>query len=138
MDERTFLKVKIKSLAAESRIIRKETKKASQKSIKDGLYLHRIWVVRTEARSTYLAYGFLRGREYNQIERIAHIEPDWKRVLQMVSKYCVHKPWYSLGGQAKKDKEVILERFDQWVKQGEQLQKEEAQKAQAGARQLGS
>jgi len=34
----------------------------------------------------------------------------------MVSKYCVHKPWYSLGGQARKDKEAVLEHFEQWLK----------------------
>ena len=115
-DERIYLKVKIKSLAEESRIIRKETKAAKQNSIKNWLYLHRILVVRIEARATYLAYGFLRGREYCQIEQKAYTRPDWKRVRQIVSKYCVHKPWYSLGGQAKKDKEAILERFDQWMK----------------------
>jgi len=60
-DERIYLKVKILSLAEESRIIRKETRAAKQDSIKNGLYLHRVWVVRTEARVTYLAYGFLRG-----------------------------------------------------------------------------
>ena len=128
MDERTYLKVKIKSLAEEAKIIRAETKKAKHTSIKDGLYRHRIDVVRVEARSTHLAYGFLRGRGYRQMESVAHSAPDWKRVRKMVEKYGTHlAPWcyttetydeYSARcKEAKQVKEKQLEEFDRWVEQ---------------------
>lgn len=82
----TFLKVKIKSLAAESRIIRKEERKAlgsgrwalkAQKTTGEveaeyerynRLRHHRVHAVRDEARASLLAYGFLRGKAYGQVE----------------------------------------------------------------------
>ena len=133
MDERAYLKVKLKSLAEEAKIIRKETQRAKTGSIKNGLYLHRIHVVRPEARHTHLAYGFLRGKSYEQIERDARVAPNWDKVRKMVSKYGVHQAGYAWGEwkQSQKDKQELLEQFDQWVeKANEQLQKEEAQRSQ--------
>ena len=119
MDKRTYLKVKIKSLAEEARIIRKETKKARNLSIKNGLALHRTGVVRTEARLTQLAYGFLRGLEYLQMEQKAHTSPDWARVRKMVAKYCTHWDWSSEMSykEHQEEKAHILEKFDQWIEQ---------------------
>jgi hypothetical protein len=88
------LKVKVSSLAAEQRIIRNleraklrqlratrgwaekwannEPEKLSNYQQLDrdrnDLYNHRTWLVRRAARHANLAYGFLRGRSYNQIE----------------------------------------------------------------------
>ena len=90
MDERIYLKVKIKSLAEEARIIRKETHRAKNISIKNGLAEHRKGIVRFEARHTQLAYGFLRGLAYSQMESKTHTEPTWKRMRKMVEKYCTH------------------------------------------------
>lgn len=126
MDERAYLKVKIKSLAEEARIIRKETKRAKSKSIKEGLALHRKGIVRHEARHTHLAYGFLRGREYRQMEHKAHEAPDWAKVRRMVEKYGSHlEPW-SYNSESYSDyekrcqehkirKAETLKRFDEWV-----------------------
>lgn len=86
IDKRKFLKVKIKSLAAEAKIIRQEEFRSNLKT-RDALYWHRIFVVRKEARATNIAYGILRGKSYNQIEQKAHSEPDWKRVKEMLKKY---------------------------------------------------
>lgn len=126
MDERAYLKVKIKSLAEEARIIRKETKRARLSSIKNGLYRHRIDVVRYEARHTHLAYGFLRGRSYEQMEQKAHVAPDWKKVRKMVEKYGSHLEGWDYNNESYSDyekrcqehktrKEETLKRFDQWV-----------------------
>ena len=130
MDERAYLKVKIKSLAEEAKIIRKETKKAKLRSIKNGLYYHRIGVVRYEARHTHLAYGFLRGREYHQIEKKAHTAPNWEKVRRMVQKYGVHGNWEAYEAVShewdtyhdylthiEKCKKETLERFDKWIQQ---------------------
>lgn len=91
---KTFLKIKIMSLAAEARIIRTEEKRwpgtapgANLGSPRAGLHEHRITVVRPEARVALLAYGFLRGRRYRQIEAKALEAPNWGRVVALVNKY---------------------------------------------------
>lgn len=81
-----FLKVKLKSLAAEARIIRKEEMR-SHGTLRDALCIHRRVIVRSEARATHLAYGFLRGRQYIQLEHKAESAPDWKKVESMVKRY---------------------------------------------------
>lgn len=121
MDERIYLKVKIKSLAAEAKIIRLEEKRAKRVSIRDGLADHRRGVVRIEARHTHLAYGFLRGKEYKQIEAKAHEAPDWKRVRKMIQKYCVHRA-ACLWKKAITDREETLKRFDEWVEKAQAVE----------------
>lgn len=118
MDERAYLKVKIKSLAEEAKIIRKETKRAKRASIRDGLALHRKGIVRCEARHTHLAYGFLRGRDYRQMEPKAHEAPNWEKVRKMVEKYGTHLDWSSedCGYNTHKDrKEEVRKRFEEWL-----------------------
>ena len=83
---RSYLKVKIKSLAAEATIIRHEERKALKRrdwvrnrqgpnDVEEhltaeyaSLRAHRVGVVRDEARSSLLAYGFLRGKSYAECE----------------------------------------------------------------------
>lgn len=80
-----YLKVKIKSLAEEALIIRKEERRALEiaklqraltyKGNINGEFLyrclrmHRKSPVGTEARYALIAYGFLRGKKYKQIEQ---------------------------------------------------------------------
>lgn len=76
-----YLKVKIKSLAEEAKIIRAMEKKATKRNwthveprlgyefkIANGLHYHRTHDVRNEARASQLAYGFLRGKKYATLE----------------------------------------------------------------------
>lgn len=81
-----YLKVKIKSLAEEAKIIRKEERKAlatyrriknkqgfeekAEKALNlyNGLRMHRIGIVRAEARAAQLAYGFLNNKKYSELE----------------------------------------------------------------------
>lgn len=93
------LKIKIKSLAAEASIIRKEANKTwtNKKSGESGfiydsdarfsLHSHRRFDVRSEARSAQLAYGYLRGRAYKQLEFKCHEAPNWSRVADLIRKY---------------------------------------------------
>lgn len=72
------LKVNIKSLAAESKFIRKEQNKIKAQHTGDcvafrSLAGHRTGAVRQEARAAQLLYAFLRGRQYRQVEPKA----DW-------------------------------------------------------------
>lgn len=62
------LKVKIKSLAAEAKIIRREEQKTQDNIVRGSLYSHRVGIVRDEARLSQLAYAFLRNRTYKSIE----------------------------------------------------------------------
>lgn len=77
----TYLKIKIKSLADESRTIRKEElrlrtlmrnepaqRTAQNSGTREGLHLHRVKIVREASRASLLAYGYLRGRKYSVIE----------------------------------------------------------------------
>ena len=80
------MKVKCKSLAAEAKIIRFEEKRTNG-ALRDELHLHRVLVVRAEARSSHIAYALLRGRKYEQIERSCKTEPNWEAVKRMLSKY---------------------------------------------------
>ena len=85
---KTQLKMKICSLAAEARIIRREeTKWRGDSSVRSSLRKHRTGVVRREARASQLAYGFLRGRRYAQLEKAESVRADWTRVASLVTKY---------------------------------------------------
>ena len=65
------LKIKNKSLAEESRIIRKEERKLTG-SARDNLVEHRKFVVRAHARATHLAIAFLKHRPYRSIEKTCY------------------------------------------------------------------
>lgn len=101
-----MLKVKIKSLAAEARIIRLEERLALGARLHDGadglpvyrgrdaklhseLHEHRVRDVRQEQRSSLLAYAFLRGVPLAACEAKCKVPPDWKRVGQIVEKFGV-------------------------------------------------
>lgn len=96
-DRREMLKVKLKSLAEEARIIRKEERKAPP-SIQNELYAHRIHVVRKAARATHIAYGIIRGRAWQDMEANAKPQeklyswdlPFFEDVQKMVRKYGNH------------------------------------------------
>ncbi len=81
------LKVKVKSLAAESKIIRLEERRAQTTDARASLHQHRVGVVRLAARNTLLAYGYLRGRSYRQLEASCKRPPDWSAVEKMIRKY---------------------------------------------------
>jgi hypothetical protein len=87
-DRREMLRVKIKSLADEARIIRKEETRTNG-TLREELHMHRIGTVRYEARATHLAYGLIRGRTLDRIEKPTTPRPDhlWDKVRGMVKKY---------------------------------------------------
>ena len=96
LDKRVYLRVKIKSLAAEAQIIRTEERRAyarGRAGLRRGLEDHRKGIVRTESRHTHLAYGFIRGREYAQMESSTHETPNWEKVRKMVDRYGAYVFW---------------------------------------------
>ena len=115
---KTYLKIKIKSLAAEAVIIKREEQKWKKLSVFTenvkqphplffSLRSHRLYEVRTECRAAILAYGYLRGRTYQSIEAKCYEKPNWTRVTNLICKY---------GNlNAEKQKEVST-RLKSWAK----------------------
>jgi hypothetical protein len=117
-DKRAFLRIKLKSLAAEARIIRQE--EVRNKRLRYELSEHRRGVVRAAARNTQLAYAFLKGRTYRSVEAKATTPPNWKEVERMVKQYGLA---YDYGGDVKypdylKAVESQMERFKGWTEAG--------------------
>lgn len=87
IDRREMLRIKAKTLADEARIIRGEERRA-RGSMREEMRVHRISVVRDEARATYLAYGLVKGKTLDKIEvSKTRTEALWKKVRGMIEKY---------------------------------------------------
>jgi hypothetical protein len=104
-----YLKIKLMSLAEESKIIRRQEHNLVKRYRKlrsigkevsatsDGLlasiHHHRVREVRCEARSAHLAYGYLRETPYRAMEWRCENDnqPDWRRVLDIAKKFGAHK-----------------------------------------------
>ena len=90
-------RVKIKSLAAEAKIIKNESHKNRQNilksqykdiywlnSVPDHLRTHNIHVVRREQRHTLLAYAFYRGIPYRSIDGKFHYGPSVEKISRIL------------------------------------------------------
>ena len=86
IDRREMLKVKVKHLAAEARIIRREEQK-THGYLRESLHLHRVYTVRKAARSAHIAYALVKGRTYEQLEKNPSTEPDWDDINRMIKTY---------------------------------------------------
>jgi hypothetical protein len=88
--EKTFaihrLRVNVKSLSAESKIIRKESKKAAP-DYRNQLEWHRIYRLRNESRMAQLALAFIRGIPYKEVEKTAKVLPDCKTLLNKINRF---------------------------------------------------
>lgn len=98
-----YLKVKVKSLAAEARIIRKEEGKSKNIEVRLGLQCHRTYDVRREARAALLAYACVRGVPYSCIEKSSKTEPSWTRIQKLYEKYG--------------DRDLRFTSYSEWIKQ---------------------
>ena len=109
----TELRVKIKSLAAEARIIVHEEQRVRRRIAVDpraaatfqSLRDHRRAVVGSAARRSLLAYGFLRGLPYARIEPPNSSAPDWDAVWREAQRF---------GGP-----EELTERWALWRKEAD-------------------
>lgn len=80
------LRVNVKSLAAESRIIRAEMRKADKTS-RHLLDLHRSTRVRPEARLAHLALAWAKGRTYPQAEAKTTQPVSAQRLTEKVNRF---------------------------------------------------
>lgn len=122
-DRRIPLKVKIKSLAEEAKIIRKEEEKTKDRSLRSVLHFHRVSDVRKEARHSQLAYAFIRERSYKDVERTTKNEPSWARIWKIAEKFGPSWDWEESYEQYKKRRSEFEGRFNDWKFAG--LSKEE-------------
>ncbi len=123
----TYLKVKIKSLAEEARIIRKEERRALRKasyhrnkqnqeatdaaySLYCNLQLHRHHPVGTESRAALIAYGFINGLPYSKVEN-----PSSKNALRFL-KSCVYLSATEIARYAAMKKPLPQEYIDNITK----------------------
>lgn len=122
MSRAVHLKIKIKYLAVEARIIKKEEQKVLAHARKcnstprlqeyaeghyvdyEGLREHRLNVVRKHSRLNGLAYGFLRGTPYAQMEAKTHSPPDFGEIRKLAKRFG------AVGD---------LSRWDQWLRDAE-------------------
>ncbi len=122
---KTYLKVKIKHLGAEARIIKAEKEKWLRKAAKgranvakrqgnppntpsnmaNALHEHRVNCVRKECRDSHLAYGFLRGMRYEQVEARRYTDPDWINVFAIIQRF--YKAIYGINMP-------LEDRFKEW------------------------
>jgi len=88
INKKLGLRVKVKHLAEEARIIRNEEKR-NYGDTREWLYLHRIHGVRPECRATHIAYAFAKGVALEKVEKYPSEIPAsvWSRVTMMVNKY---------------------------------------------------
>lgn len=105
MPRLTELKIKIKSLADEKRTIKHEVRKLGRqishvtlskgecpelwklRATQGSVFWHGHDDVRAEIRSAHLAYGYMRGRSYKQLEAKCREEPNWDRVTRIVRSF---------------------------------------------------
>lgn len=68
-----------------------------------GIHLHRVKDIRKEARNALLAYGFVRGLSYRQIENFSWTQPNWDRVEKLALRY------------SNESEQEVKQRFAQWL-----------------------
>lgn len=92
LDRREMLRVKIKSLAAEAKLIRQEERR-THGAIREELYVHRRFALRIEARAALRAHMLIRGKSIQEAEPNARPLPEvyedllMEKALNMVRKY---------------------------------------------------
>jgi hypothetical protein len=111
-----YLKIKIKSLSEETRIIKFEERRCSRISNVEtrsrtyfGLRDHRLGCVRTALRSSYLAYAFIRGKSRVSVENKCSVDPNYSEVSRLAYKY---------GSIS--DRAEFAKRLSDWLCTGEQ------------------
>ena len=88
INRKIALKIKVKHLAAEARIIREEEYRTNGDT-RDWLHIHRVHNVRNECRASQIAYGFAKGTPLEKMERYPENIPIsvWSRVTKMIKLY---------------------------------------------------
>lgn len=112
-----MLKVKIKSLSEETKLIRLEERRCGKdEQLRYSLHLHRIGVVRQELWASYIAYAFLRKRDLRDVVHAAG-QPGWiRRDVYWVMKKArdIVQRFGSLQPSSSPEKQMEEESFKTW------------------------
>ncbi len=81
------LRVNVKSLAAEAKIIRAECRKARDDELAGYLHSHRVNRLRHESRLSHLALAYIRGMEYRRVEQKAKEHVSAVELFKKVQKF---------------------------------------------------
>lgn len=120
-DRRVHLKVKIKHLAAEAKIIRHEIAKAKAKRdphLCATLNSHRVLTVRYAARHAQLAYACLRGVPYSAIEAKCYEEPNWTEIRRQALAFGPVYNFFDFGERYSdyvERERIYKDRVDRWL-----------------------
>lgn len=107
-----FLKAKCVSLAQEQRLLRRYMRSLQKRAREretppvvgdgfytkneraafDGLYKHSTKELAPNIRHSHLALGFLRKKQYPQMEQACRKLPDWDEIERMVTKFSIDDP----------------------------------------------
>jgi hypothetical protein len=125
------LKIKARSLALENQLIHQNesrlkrqisrAKKSgderalarlkSLRETRDSLREHRKRIVRPISRSANLAYGFLKGRSYVEMEQVRYTDPHWDAIAKMILKH----------GKQAGDEQALMQNFERWKQEAPPL-----------------
>ena len=81
------LRVNVKSLAAEARIVGEEIRRTNDPEVKSSLRSHRAWRIKPEARMAQLALAFFRGTPYKRVEKTTKSPPSAKKLAEKVGRF---------------------------------------------------
>ena len=108
------LRVNIKSLAAEAKIIKQEIKKTPDQTIKNSLSCHRKTNLREEARVAHLSLACIRGVPYEVVESKAKTKPNFYKISKKIEKHLsFYYPEWT-------DKKELLEKTKIWLEKAGQ------------------
>jgi hypothetical protein len=80
-----------------------------------GIHLHRVNMIRKEARCALLAYGFLKGRSYREMENFSWYQPNWERVKKLALRYAEESDEALLTPEYKETfQQVVAQQFAEW------------------------
>lgn len=80
-----------------------------------NLHHKRTAILRKKARSHYLAYAFLKGRAYSDLEEKCHETPDWDKVERLVMEYST--PHLTRDDEESYGDNIIKvkQKFEEWI-----------------------
>jgi hypothetical protein len=81
------LRVNVKSLASEAKIIRHEVKKSGDREVADSLHAHRMTRLKPEARLANLALAYVKGKNYSQVENNSKTKPSASALTRKLKRF---------------------------------------------------
>lgn len=81
------LRVNVKSLANEARLIRSEIRRAHDPDAKAYLACHRSRRLKPEARMAHLALAYCKGVPYRVVEQNAKSKPSYEQLLNKIRRF---------------------------------------------------